>query len=56
MYCFENIIRRVVVIKISTYSVEFDLSDMGSAELLTFTDDLGNVQYAQETGILTFGG
>jgi hypothetical protein len=28
---------------------------MGSAELLTFTDDLGNVQYAQETGILTFG-
>jgi hypothetical protein len=37
------------------YSVEFDLSDMGSAELLTFTDDLGNVQYAQETGILTFG-
>ena len=38
-----------------TYSVEFDLSDMGSAELLTFTDDLGNVQYAQETGILTFG-
>ncbi len=39
----------------STFSVEFDLSDMGSAELLTFTDDLGNVQYAQETGILTFG-
>jgi hypothetical protein len=38
-----------------SYSVEFDLSDMGSAELLTFTDDLGNVQYAQETGILTFG-
>ena len=39
----------------NTFSVEFDLSDMGSAELLTFTDDLGNVQYAQETGILTFG-
>ena len=38
-----------------SYSVEFDLSNMGSAELLTFTDDLGNVQYAQEPGILTFG-
>ena len=39
----------------TTFSVEFDLSDMGSAELLTFTDNLGNEQYAQETGILTFG-
>ena len=39
----------------NSFSVEFDISDMGSAELLTFTDDLGNVQYAQETGILTFG-
>ena len=38
-----------------SYSVEFELSDMGSAELLTFTDDLGNVQYAEEPGILTFG-
>ena len=39
----------------NSFSVEFDISDMGSAELLTFTDDLGNEQYAQGTGILTFG-
>ena len=38
-----------------SFSVEFELSDMGDAELLTFTDDSGNVQYAQEPGILTFG-
>ena len=39
----------------NSFSVEFDISDMGSAELLTFTDNLGNEQYAQGTGILTFG-
>ncbi|MFL2643343.1 MAG: T9SS type A sorting domain-containing protein [Flavobacteriales bacterium] len=37
------------------FSVEFNVTDMGSSTLLTMTDDLGNVQYAQTTGVLTFG-
>ena len=37
------------------YSVEFNVTDMGSSTLLTMTDDLGNVQYAQTTGVVTFG-
>ena len=38
------------------FSVELNVTNMGSSTLLTMTDDLGNVQYAQTAGqVVTFG-
>ena len=37
------------------WTIDLDISDLGSSSLYTITDDLGNVQYAQTTGVLTFG-
>jgi len=36
------------------YTVDVDITDMGSSSQYTVSDDLGNVQYAQTTGVLTF--
>jgi len=36
------------------YTVDVDITDMGSSTQYTVTDDLGNVQYAQAAGVLTF--
>ena len=36
------------------YTVDVDITDMGSSSQYTVSDDLGNVQYAQATGVLTF--
>jgi len=36
------------------YTVDVDITDMGSSTQYTVSDDLGNVQYAQAAGVLTF--
>ena len=36
------------------YTVDVDITDMGSSSQYTVSDDLGNVQYAQAAGVLTF--
>ena len=36
------------------YTVDVDITDMGSSAQYTVSDDLGNVQYAQAAGVLTF--
>ena len=36
------------------YTVDVDITDMGSSTQYTVSDDLGNVQYTQATGVLTF--
>ena len=36
------------------YTVDVDITYMGSSSQYTVSDDLGNVQYAQATGVLTF--
>ncbi len=37
------------------WTIDVDVSDLGSSSLYTITDNLGNVQYAQAAGVLTFG-
>ena len=37
------------------WTIDVDVSDLGSSSSYAITDDLGNVQYAQTTGVLTFG-
>ena len=36
------------------YTVDVDITYMGSSSQYTVSDDLGNVQYAQAAGVLTF--
>ncbi|MAV00937.1 MAG: hypothetical protein CMC37_05165 [Flavobacteriaceae bacterium] len=37
------------------WTIDVDVSELGSSSSYAITDDLGNVQYAQTTGVLTFG-